>query len=404
VVSCSKVDREAFDLLSGRERDALERYTRDLTTAALRDELEPVRCRDAETDQVVAILLRQSKNNPVLVGEAGVGKTAIVEGLAQRIVRGQIPGALGRSRILMLSHLDLIAGSSFRGQFEKRLRGVIEEVAADPAVILFVDELHNLVGAGSALGQPVDAANLLKPALSRGVLRVIGATTRDEYDRYILPDAALERRFHPLEVAPLGREQTLEVLRARRPRLELHHALAITDTALEQAFASSEEAGKALHDRKQPDKAIDLLDQACALERLRHPQPLPDEIAALVSERARLLAAERASMDALLALATARGTPLERFSFGTYRALEAMGLGLERLVTGRVTPRPVLAKPDSVRRQEESDPAGRLTAAHCDRLLVEDRLRAALLAAGFVIEAEHVKTAVTGLVAASPRP
>ena len=390
MVSCSKVDREAFDLLSGRERDALERYTRDLTTAALRDELEPVRCRDAETDQVLAILLRQSKNNPVLVGEAGVGKTAIVEGLAQRIVRGQVPAGLARSRILMLSHLDLIAGSSFRGQFEKRLRGVIEEAAADPSVVLFVDEIHNLVGAGTAIGQPLDAANLLKPALSRGALRVIGATTRDEYERWILPDAALERRFHPLDVAALGREQTLEVLRARRPRLEAHHTLAITDEALEQAFAASEQEQTGLHDRKQPDKAIDRLDQACALERLRRPRALPDEIGALVAERSRLVAAEREAMDDLLGLANARGTPLERFSFGTYRALEAMGLGLERLVTGQVTPRPPLARPDSVRRQEQTDPAGRLTAAHRDRLLLEDRLRAALLAAGFVIDAPHV--------------
>ena len=390
MVSCSKVDREAFDLLSGRERDALERYTRDLTTAALRDELEPVRCRDAETDQVLAILLRQSKNNPVLVGEAGVGKTAIVEGLAQRIVRGQVPAGLGRSRILMLSHLDLIAGSSFRGQFEKRLRGVIEEAAADPTVVLFIDEIHNLVGAGTAIGQPLDAANLLKPALSRGALRVIGATTRDEYERWILPDAALERRFHPLDVAALGREQTLEVLRARRPRLEAHHTLAITDEALEQAFAASEQEQTGLHDRKQPDKAIDRLDQACALERLRRPRALPDEIGALVAERSRLVAAEREAMDDLLGLANARGTPLERFSFGTYRALEAMGLGLERLVTGQVTPRPPLARPDSVRRQEQTDPAGRLTAAHRDRLLLEDRLRAALLAAGFVIDAPHV--------------
>ena len=384
------MDREAFDLLSGRERDALERYTRDLTTAALRDELEPVRCRDAETDQVLAILLRQSKNNPVLVGEAGVGKTAIVEGLAQRIVRGQVPAGLARSRILMLSHLDLIAGSSFRGQFEKRLRGVIEEAAADPTVVLFVDEIHNLVGAGTAIGQPLDAANLLKPALSRGALRVIGATTRDEYERWILPDAALERRFHPLDVAALGREQTLEVLRARRPRLEAHHTLAITDAALEQAFAASEQEQTGLHDRKQPDKAIDRLDQACALERLRRPRALPDEIGALVAERSRLVAAEREAMDDLLGLANARGTPLERFSFGTYRALEAMGLGLERLVTGQVTPRPPLARPDSVRRQEQTDPAGRLTAAHRDRLLLEDRLRAALLAAGFVIDAPDV--------------
>jgi ATP-dependent Clp protease ATP-binding subunit ClpA len=389
------MDMEPFDLpFPGRERHALGTYTRDLTAAAVRDELEPVRCRDAETDHVVAILLRQSKNNPVLVGEAGVGKTAIVEGLAQRVVAGRVPDALAQARILMLSHIDLIAGTTFRGQFEKRLRGVIEEARGDREVILFVDELHNLVGAGSALGQPVDAANLLKPALSRGEIRVIGATTQDEYDRYIRPDAALERRFHPLEVRELGRAQTLEVLRARRPRLEMHHALAITDEALEQAIASSEEAGVAPPERRQPDKAIDLLDQACALDRLRHPRPLPPGTAALVAERSRLVAIEREAMDALLSLATARGNPLERFSFGTYRALEAMGLGLERLVTGRVTPRPPLATPDSVRRQEEADPAGRLTEAHRDRLLVEDRLREALVEGGFAIDAEQVRAAV----------
>src|SRR5262252_6689396 len=270
---------EAFDLLSSREHGALERYTRDLTTAALRDELEPVRCRERETDQVVAILLRQSKNNPVLVGDAGVGKTAIVEGLAQRIVRGDVPAPLAHARLHGLSHLDLIAGTSFRGQFEKRLRGVIEEASADPRVVLFVDELHNLVGAGSALGQPVDAANLLKPALSRGELRVIGATTRDEYERYVLPDAALERRFHPVEVAALDREQTLEVLRARRPRLEVHHMLAVTDAALEQAVTLSDARGGEYKDRKQPDKAIDLLDETCALYRLHHHRELPAEIA-----------------------------------------------------------------------------------------------------------------------------
>jgi ATP-dependent Clp protease ATP-binding subunit ClpA len=384
---------EPFDLpLPGRERHALDTYTRDLTAAAVREELEPVRARETETDRVVAILLRQSKNNPVLVGEAGVGKTAIVEGLAQRVVAGRVPRSLARVRILMLSHLDLIAGTSFRGQFEKRLRGVIEEASRDRDVILFIDELHNLIGAGSALGQPLDAANLLKPALSRGELRVIGATTRDEYLRYVQPDAALERRFHPVEVAELGRAETLEVLRARRPRLELHHARAITDEALTAALALSDE-GQGAGERKQPDKAIDLLDEACALDRLRRPRDLPDEIAALVAERERLLAVEREAMDALLFLVNARGNLLERFSFGTYRALEAMGLGIERMVTGQVTPRPVLARPDSVRRVEETDPAGRLANAHRDRLLVEDKLRESLAAAGLVVDADEVRAA-----------
>jgi ATP-dependent Clp protease ATP-binding subunit ClpA len=385
---------EPFDFpLPGRERHALETYARDLTAAAAREELEPVRCRDAETDRVIAVLLRQSKNNPVLVGEAGVGKTSIVEGLAQRVTASRVPGALCRVRILMLSHLDLIAGTTFRGQFEKRLQGVIEQAERDPDVLLFIDELHNLIGAGSALGQPLDAANLLKPALSRGALRVIGATTRLEYDRYVQPDAALERRFQPIEVAELGRDETLEVLRARRARLEMHHARAITDAALGAAIAFSEEGHPVAAGRKQPDKAIDLLDESCALDRLRRPRELPREIASLVAERSRLLAVERESMDALLMLVNARGNLLERFSFGTFRALEAMGLGIERLVTGQVTPRPPLPRPDSVRRLEESDPAGRLAEAHKDRLLVEDRLREALVAEGFVIDVAHVAAA-----------
>jgi ATP-dependent Clp protease ATP-binding subunit ClpA len=384
---------EPFDLtLLGRERHALETYTRDLTDAALRDELEPVRCRDAETDRVIAILLRQSKNNPVLVGEAGVGKTAIVEGLSQRVVAGRVPKALTPARILALSHIDLIAGTTFRGQFEKRLQGVIDQASRDPDVILFIDELHNLIGAGSAMGQPLDAANLLKPALSRGELRVIGATTRDEYERYIRPYAALERRFHPVDVTELSREQTLDVLRARRPRLEMHHLLAITDAALDQSIDLSEK-GPDARERKQPDKAIDLLDEACALDRLTHPRDHPEEIATLGAERTRLLAVEREAMDALLTLMSARGNLLERFSIGTYKALEAMGLGLERLVTGHVTPRPEAVKPDSVRRLEETDPASRLTAAHRDRLLTEHRLREALVAAGFVIDTEQVAAA-----------
>jgi ATP-dependent Clp protease ATP-binding subunit ClpA len=371
------------------ERGALAAYTRDLTEAALRGELEPVRCRDFETDRVVAILLRQSKNNPVLLGEAGVGKTAVVEGLAQRIAAGHVPAALARSSIHMLSHLDLIAGTTLRGQFEKRLQAVVDEASRDPHVILFIDELHNLIGAGSALGQPLDAANLLKPALSRGDLVVIGATTRDEYERYLRPDAALERRFHPVDVAELDREQTLEVLRSRRPRLEIHHARAISDAALEAAAALSDAAFGP--DRRQPDKAIDLLDEACALDRLRRPEGLPAAAAALVSERARLAAQEREAMEAVSRLATVRGNLLERFSYGTYRALETMGLGLERLVTGRVTGRPVLAAPDSVRRLEEA--ASRLADTHRDRLLVEDRLRDALLAAGYVIDAAQIAAA-----------
>jgi ATP-dependent Clp protease ATP-binding subunit ClpA len=385
------VDLDFLDL--GGARPALEAFARDLTSAALRDELEPVRCRDAETDRVVAILLRQSKNNPVLVGDAGVGKTAVVEGLAQRVTAGRVPGPLSRARIMMLSHMDLVAGTSLRGQFERRLQAVVAQASRDPDVILFIDEMHNLIGAGASLGQPLDAAGMLKPALSRGDLRVIGATTREEYDRYVRADAALERRFHPVEIGELGREQTMEVLRARRPRLEMHHALVIDDEALESAFDLSEADPRLREARRQPDKAIDLLDEACALHRLRGGRPVPDAVSVLAAERARLAGLESECIDALMALASARGNLLERFSFGTYKALEAMGLGLERLMTGQVTPRRPLAKPDSVRRLAEADPAARLAETHRDRLLTEDRLREALRAAGLVISAGEVAAA-----------
>lgn len=383
-----------FELpLPGMERNALESYTRDLTDAALREELEPVRCREREIERVVAILLRQSKNNPVLVGDAGVGKTAIAEGLAQRVVSGRVPPALARARVLMLSHIDLIAGTTFRGQFEKRLQGVIDQASRDPNVILFVDELHNLIGAGSAMGQPMDAANMLKPALSRGALRVIGATTRNEYEMHIRPDAALERRFHPVDVVELTREQTLEVLQARRARLEMHHVLAITDAALERALELSEARGGEYRERKRPDKEIDLIDEACALERLRRSREVPVRITRLIQERSELLAAEQESLDALLRLARDRGNALERFSTGTYRAFEVVGLRLERLLTGQTTPRPPLPRPESVRRLEVSDPAARLREAHRKRTRLEGRIRQASLDAGLVLDAAEVERA-----------
>src|SRR5262249_50150900 len=221
----------------------------NLTAAALRDELEPVTSREKEIDRVITILMRHSKNNPVLVGEAGVGKTAVVEGLAHRISVNQVPAPLRNVSILSLSHTDLIAGTSFRGQYEKRLKTVIDEASGDRYVILFIDELHNLIGAGTAIGAPMDAANMLKPALTNGQIRVIGATTDFEYDQYIKADSALERRFQPVRITELGREQTLEALRARQSRLEMHHLLAITEGALE---ASTDLSLEYLPDRRQP--------------------------------------------------------------------------------------------------------------------------------------------------------
>src|SRR6266704_1089886 len=241
--------------------DVLERVGIDLTALARRGDLEPVRCRDAEIARVVDILLRQGKNNPGLVGKAGVGKTAIVEGLAQRIAAGEVPPALKDARILQLDHVALLAGTAFRGQYEDRLRRLVSALSANPDLILFVDELHNLIGQGTALGVAMDAANMLKPALVRGDVRVVGATTGEEYDKWIRQDPALERRFQPVTIEELDAIQTWEVLVARRPRFERHHAVAIADDALKAAIVLTD---RFVTDRARPDKAIDVLDEACA--------------------------------------------------------------------------------------------------------------------------------------------
>ncbi len=251
------------DSLSGlfETGDVLERVGVDLTAQARRGDLEPVRCRDAEISRVIDIVLRQSKNNPALIGSAGVGKTAIVEGLAQRIAAGEVPPALKDARIVALDHVALLAGTAFRGQYEERVRKLVRALGADPDLILFVDELHNLMGQGTAMGAAMDAANMLKPALVRGDIRVIGATTGGEYDRWVRGDPALERRFQPVPVEELDAIQTWEVLVARRPRLERHHAVAITDDALKAAIVLTD---RFVLDRARPDKAIDVLDEACA--------------------------------------------------------------------------------------------------------------------------------------------
>jgi ATP-dependent Clp protease ATP-binding subunit ClpC len=274
--------------------DVLERVGVDLTAQARRGDLEPVRCRDAEIARVVDILLRASKNNPALVGKAGVGKTAIVEGLAQRIAAGDVPPALKDARIVALDHVALLAGTSFRGQYEERIRRLVEALAADPDLILFVDELHNLIGQGTAMGAAMDAANMLKPALVRGDIRVVGATTSEEYERWIRHDPALERRFQPLTILELDAIQTWEVLVARRPRLERHHAVAITDDALKAAIVLTDEF---VPERARPDKAIDVLDEACA-----HAQAT-----ARVSPELDRLIRERRKVDARLRREPAKG-------------------------------------------------------------------------------------------------
>ncbi len=239
----------------------LARFTRDLTADARAGRLEPVRCRADEIARLVDILLRQGKSNPALVGEAGVGKTAIVEGLAHRIAADEVPLALRGTRLLAVDHVSLLAGTTYRGQYEERIRAIVEETTASNDVILFVDELHNLIGQGTALGAAMDAGNMLKPALVRGDFRVIGATTSLEYDRWVRSDPALERRFQRIEVRELGAEETLDILRARKDRLELHHHVVIADSALSAAVDLTD---RYVRDRHRPDRALDALDEACA--------------------------------------------------------------------------------------------------------------------------------------------
>jgi len=250
-----------IDDARSRNGSELARFTRDLTAEARAGRLEPVRCRADEIARVIDILLRHGKNNPVLVGPAGVGKTAIVEGFAQRIATGIVPFVLREVRVLSLDHVALLAGTTYRGQYEERIRMLVEQTTASPDVILFIDELHNLIGQGTAVGAAMDAANMLKPSLVRGDFRVIGATTDEEYDRWVGGDPALERRFQKVMVRELGVAETLDIIRARKERLERHHNVVITDEAIDAAVALTD---KYVTDRRRPDKALDALDEACA--------------------------------------------------------------------------------------------------------------------------------------------
>ncbi len=368
--------------------DVLDRVGVDLTAQARRGDLEPVRCRDAEIARAVDILLRAGKNNPALVGKAGVGKTAIVEGLAQRIAAGDVPPALKDAKLIALDHVALLAGTAFRGQYEERVRRLVEALAADPDLILFVDELHNLIGQGTAMGAAMDAANMLKPALVRGDIRVIGATTGEEYDRWIRHDPALERRFQPLTIEELDAIQTWEVLVARRARLERHHAVAITDDALKAAIVLTD---RFVPDRARPDKAIDVLDEACA-----HAQAT-----ARVSPELDRLIRERRKVDALIR----RGHGAERAAAESMPDLatvfERIGREIEDLLGGE--PREAAARGGEGGATADSPPPSaappRAAPTLADRRAELDRLlRAELEAQGVIVTGNDVARVVSAAV------
>lgn len=260
VTSMGEKAAEYKEEAKGRGTHTLEQYSRDLTALAEEGKLDPVIGRKEEIQRVIQVLSRRTKNNPCLIGEPGVGKTAIVEGLAARIAEGKVPDTILGKRLCILDLTAMVAGSKYRGEFEERIKNVIEEVRQDGEVLLFIDELHTIIGAGGAEGA-MDASNILKPAMARGEIQIIGATTLEEYRKHIEKDAALERRFQPITVEAADVEQTIEILKGLRPYYERHHQVKISDEALRAAARLSD---RYINDRFLPDKAIDLMDEAAA--------------------------------------------------------------------------------------------------------------------------------------------
>ena len=384
----------------------LSRFTRDLTAEARAGRLEPVRCRADEIARLIDILLRHGKNNPALVGAAGVGKTAVAEGFAQRIASGDVPLVLRDVRVLSLDHVGLLAGTTYRGQYEARIQRLVEETTASPDVILFIDELHNLIGQGTAIGAAMDAANMLKPSLVRGDFRVIGATTDDEYERWIAGDPALERRFQKVAVRELGVQDTLDILRARKERLERHHNVVITDEALRAAVDLTD---RYVLDRRRPDKAIDALDEACA-----HTQAVSrysERAEALMKERVtrlRELHAPRRSAtgrDPESDVDTADDDRWQEFANKGMSALERFGAEIESLLSSRqgATPPPppppapaTPAAPAAAAATNGADAAGAAPVVPPQTLgQVETELAHVLAAEGIVVRGHDVARVVS---------
>ncbi len=249
----------------GGNLSVLKIYSKDLTALAMQNQLDPVIGRDDEIHKLIQILSRRTKNNPVLIGQSGVGKTAIVEGLANKIASGNVTPNLANKKVLSLDLSGLVAGTKYRGEFEKRLKSLVDEIiAAKRSIILFIDEMHSLAEAGEASGA-IDAADILKPALARGELQVVGATTMEEYKKYVEHDMTLERRFQPVMIDEPSAEDTFLILKGIRPKYEAHHQVKISDEALHKAVELSD---KHMHERVFPDKAIDLMDEASAKVKL----------------------------------------------------------------------------------------------------------------------------------------